>query len=284
MTVGLTAGCLVIEMIIVGWQRSSLYKLTHQSRNVSGDIFAFLFELTGLYQLVGILFYGGLFYFIYGQIQKHVHFHLIALIDSTIIQVVIMLVVTDLKDYVMHWIMHRAGWVWELHKFHHSATDMTMLTSFRSHAAEVVVADFLGVIVFITLGVPAETYLILTLLNQAHQRFKHSQIRSDWGWIGEYILVSPAAHQLHHSTDPAHHGKNLGTRCIIWDKLFGTYYRPDKTIQYQFGLIDEDFNKKPYLRGYVQDIFRSYIRSLKVAKDSFLGLFRSSAKEPSGEV
>lgn len=272
-SIGVTIGCLIVELMIVGWQKSSLYGLTHRFRYVSNDFFSFILNLSGLFRLVGILFYGGIFYFLYGQIQKHFpHFHFIALIDSTILQVLIMLLVSDLKDYIIHWILHHAGWAWELHKFHHSATEMTMLTSYRSHAAQVVVADFLSVIIFITLGVPAETYLILTLFHQAQVQFKHSQIKSDWGWIGRYILASPASHHMHHSNDPRYYGKNLGARFIFWDILFGTYLKPEEGTQYTYGLDNNEFNHKPFLRGFIYDLVGSYLRSLRVAKDSLIAI------------
>ena len=272
LTIGVTFLCLVIEAITVGWKESSTYKLTHRFKSLSNDLFSFLFYLTGLTQLVGVLFYGGIFYFLYGQVQKHVNFHLIAMIDSVVLQFVIMLIIADFRDYVIHWFRHRLGWVWELHKFHHSAEDMTILTSFRSHAAEGVLTDFMSLIVFILLGVPAETYLLVNLVHQAHQKLTHSQINSDWGWIGRYILVSPAAHRLHHSCDPAHYGKNFGVTFIFWDRLFGTYFKPDPQIQIEFGLPGNEFNQK----GYIHDIFSSYFRSLRVAKDSVISLFRQS--------
>lgn len=269
LTIGVTFLCLIVEALAVGWRQSSTYKLTRNFKVLSNDFFSFLFFLTGLTQLAGLLFYAGIFYFIYGQVQKHVNFHLIASIPSIPLQFAIMIVITDFRDYVVHYLRHQWGWVWELHKFHHSAEDMTIFTSFRSHAAEGVLTDGLSLIVFVLLGVPAETYLIYNLIHQAHQKITHSQINSDWGWFGRYILVSPAAHRLHHSKDPAHYGKNFGVTFIFWDRIFGTYYKPDTATQIEFGLPDNQFNQK----GYIYDIFSSYFRSLRVAKDSLVSLF-----------
>ncbi|MBS1622879.1 MAG: sterol desaturase family protein [Bacteroidetes bacterium] len=274
LTIGVTAACLVIEAISVGWRRSSMYQLATRGRVLHNDVFSFLFFLTGLTQLAGLLFYAGIFYFIYGQVMKHVNFHLIASIPSVPLQFFIMLLITDLRDYVIHYYRHHLGWVWELHRFHHSAEDMTILTSFRSHAAEGVLTDFFSMIVFVIMGVPAETYLLVNLVHQAHQKLTHSQINSDWGWLGRFILVSPAAHRIHHSKNPEHHGRNFGVTFIIWDRLFGTYYEPDTTQQIAFGLPDNEFNKD----GYVRDILRSYFRSLAVARDSALRLLGRDKK------
>jgi sterol desaturase/sphingolipid hydroxylase (fatty acid hydroxylase superfamily) len=45
------------------------------------------------------------------------------------------------------------------------------------------------------------------------------------------ILISPAHHQLHHSTDPAHFNKNLGSSLAVWDWLFGTLQIPTRERQ-----------------------------------------------------
>lgn len=274
LTIGVTAACLLIEALSVGWRRSSIYQLATRGKVLHNDIFSFLFFLTGLTQLAGLLFYVGIFYFIYGQVMKHVSFHLIAMIPSVPVQFFIMLLITDLRDYVIHYYRHHLGWVWELHRFHHSAEDMTILTSFRSHAAEGVLTDFFSMIVFVLMGVPAETYLLVNLVHQAHQKLTHSQINSDWGWLGRYLLVSPAAHRIHHSKNPEHYGRNFGVTFIIWDRLFGTYYQPDTSEQIEFGLPDNEFNKD----GYIRDIFRSYFRSLRVAKDSALRIIGRGKK------
>jgi sterol desaturase/sphingolipid hydroxylase (fatty acid hydroxylase superfamily) len=38
--------------------------------------------------------------------------------------------------------------------------------------------------------------------------------------------MSPAHHQIHHSRNPAHFNKNLGSCLAVWDWLFGTLYVP----------------------------------------------------------
>jgi hypothetical protein len=55
------------------------------------------------------------------------------------------------------------------------------------------------------------------------------------------VLISPHHHQLHHSADPRHAGKNLGGILSIWDRMFGTYW--DEDVQpgaLSFGLGAED--------------------------------------------
>jgi hypothetical protein len=50
--------------------------------------------------------------------------------------------------------------------------------------------------------------------------------------------VSPAQHQIHHSVDPRHQGRNLGGVFAIWDWLAGTLYLPREQPELRFGLGD----------------------------------------------
>jgi sterol desaturase/sphingolipid hydroxylase (fatty acid hydroxylase superfamily) len=53
-----------------------------------------------------------------------------------------------------------------------------------------------------------------------------------WG----YLILSPAHHQIHHSRDPAHFNRNLGSVLAIWDWLFGTLeIPPERNPKLVFG-------------------------------------------------
>jgi hypothetical protein len=42
------------------------------------------------------------------------------------------------------------------------------------------------------------------------------------------LFLSPAHHQIHHSDNPAHFDRNLGSSLAVWDWLFGTLYVPQR--------------------------------------------------------
>jgi sterol desaturase/sphingolipid hydroxylase (fatty acid hydroxylase superfamily) len=51
------------------------------------------------------------------------------------------------------------------------------------------------------------------------------------------LILSPAHHQIHHSTDPRHFNKNLGSFLAVWDWMFGTLYMPSKRrLKLDFGV------------------------------------------------
>ena len=68
---------------------------------------------------------------------------------------------------------------------------------------------------------------MMFLLTYGHLR--HSNMWIAFTGVAGRILQSPAHHQLHHSTNPAHFDKNLGFALALWDWAFGTLVIPART-------------------------------------------------------
>lgn len=155
---------------------------------------------------------------------------------------VLELLAYELAYWVVHYLSHRVPILWEFHKVHHSAEVMTVLTELRQHPVEIISVvnsvSFTTGLVFGAMtyifgpGVGAFTlfntnvFLMLFLITYGHLRHSHIWIPFR-GWLGK-ILISPAHHQIHHSTNPAHFNKNLGFALSFWDWVFGTLHIPAK--------------------------------------------------------
>ena len=179
----------------------------------------------------------------------------------------------DLTKYIVHWMLHNVPCLWAFHKVHHSALSLTPLTIFRTHPIEIfvfsmrsiavragLIATFIfffgeGVDLITVLGVNVGLFIFHLL----GSNLRHSHIYiSYWGWLEKW-LISPAQHQLHHSVDPNHHGKNLGITLAIWDRLCGTLLVAPKNLSLKFGFEVEEQKRVGTLR-YVY--FDSFIESL----------------------
>lgn len=64
-------------------------------------------------------------------------------------------------------------------------------------------------------------------------RHSHISIRY-WPWL-EHVLISPAQHQLHHSTAARHFDKNFGAALAVWDWLFKSLHLSEEK-ELTFGL------------------------------------------------
>ncbi|MBK7470325.1 MAG: sterol desaturase family protein [Betaproteobacteria bacterium] len=61
---------------------------------------------------------------------------------------------------------------------------------------------------------------------------QHANVKfPDWleRW-GHLLIITPALHRVHHSTDPADHDQNFGELFSWWDRLFATYRTPSGEV------------------------------------------------------
>lgn len=168
-------------------------------------------------------------------------------------------ILDDFSKYWVHRWMHKWPILWALHKVHHSAEVLTPLTVYRTHPLEGIVFTIRGTF---TQGISISSFifffgnsvdlltvlganLFLFLFNTAGSNLRHSHIGIRyWSWL-EYILISPAQHQLHHSIDIAHHDKNFGAALAIWDYVFGSLHHSEEieNLHLGIGTDDKNFNK-----------------------------------------
>ncbi len=176
---------------------------------------------------------------------------------SGLLGTLILAAAADFALFFSHFLQHKMPWLWEFHKVHHSAEVMTPITVFRMHPVDNVLAfamgglfsgAALGCMVFfmghnIVLYNVAGVNAILILFYLAGYNLRHSHIWWNWGPIFSRIFISPAQHQIHHSSAPEHFDKNLGFTFAFWDGLFGTLYIPKGKENINFGLGAEENEK-----------------------------------------
>jgi sterol desaturase/sphingolipid hydroxylase (fatty acid hydroxylase superfamily) len=170
---------------------------------------------------------------------------------SRLIVTVMVFLGYELGYWLNHWLSHRVPFLWEFHKVHHSATVLTPVTNFRVHPAYMCV--FINILSVVTglanglggylLGQEVDQFglsgsnIILVVFIYSYVHLQHSQIWIPFtGWLGR-VFMSPAHHQLHHSNNPAHFNKNMGSCLALWDWMFGTLYVPSRDREaFSFGL------------------------------------------------
>ena len=162
-------------------------------------------------------------------------------------------VLDDFTKYIVHRWMHKWPLLWLLHKVHHSASDLTPITIYRTHPLEGIVfslrsavAQGISIAVFFYLyGNQVDLFTVLGAnvlvfaFNVAGSNLRHSHIGIQyWRWL-EYILISPAQHQLHHSIAEEHYDKNFGATLALWDWLFGSLHHSVETEGLALGVSDD---------------------------------------------
>jgi len=157
----------------------------------------------------------------------------------------------DLGRYLGHSLQHGVPLLWQFHKIHHSAEVLTPFTNFRAHPVDLFImavsANLLtglvtGVFMFLFAGklfvISFMSLHILIFLYNTVGNLRHTHVWVSYGRLLGHVLISPAQHQIHHSVEPRHFGKNRGFALAVWDLMFGTLYVPERRETFQIGLGD----------------------------------------------
>jgi sterol desaturase/sphingolipid hydroxylase (fatty acid hydroxylase superfamily) len=165
---------------------------------------------------------------------------------------IVLFVSWDASRFVVHRLMHRVPTLWAFHRVHHTAEVLTPLTLYRTHPVENLIYDARGFLVSTTV---AGVFLYLfrgsamqfelfginaigALCNLAGANLRHSQVWLRFG-VFERILLSPAQHQMHHSSAVDEQMNNFGTYLALWDRLFKTWRpAPEEPVR-EFGLQNQ---------------------------------------------
>lgn len=162
-------------------------------------------------------------------------------------------VVDDLSRYVVHRLLHQVPLLWSFHKVHHTATSLNPLTVYRTHPVEGILfalrSSFvhgacIAVFVFffgerVTLATVLGASVFSFAFNALGANLRHSHIALGFWRPLERLFISPAQHQLHHSTAPRHRDRNFGVALAVWDLAFGTHSFSEPGVRLRFGVAGE---------------------------------------------
>jgi sterol desaturase/sphingolipid hydroxylase (fatty acid hydroxylase superfamily) len=157
---------------------------------------------------------------------------------------------SDFGYFLFHWAAHVFPPLWAIHKLHHSAEVMTPLTAARVHPLE---KPVMGLTMALTTGILMGPLLYLyaggtgvlpalgldvfgSLFFILGHHLHHSHVWVYFGPVVGRIIVSPAQHQIHHSSLPQHRDRNFAEHWAFWDTLFGTLYLPKGREELKLGL------------------------------------------------
>ena len=216
-----------IEAITVGWRECSLRKVLGLSGTVRNDLFALLLNYSGIGNYIALLMTFALIYFPVKHLRGVIEAPLLQF-DNLLVAGLLYILLADFSMYWFHRLAHRWSTLWTVHAYHHSASDMTILSGGREHP---LVFPLISVWMLLPMALLAPQQeagwlLVVLVLTRIHGLLIHSNIISDWGWFGRYVLVSPAMHRVHHGVANEFHNSNYGSLLTVWDHLFGTWKDP----------------------------------------------------------
>jgi sterol desaturase/sphingolipid hydroxylase (fatty acid hydroxylase superfamily) len=146
--------------------------------------------------------------------------------DSPFLSFIFYLVILDFVAYWLHRGQHQINVWWALHSLHHSQRQMTFWSDNRNHLLDVVMIDVAFALVALLIGVAPAQFVTLVVAGRVIESLSHANLRVSFGRIGEYLLVSPRFHRVHHAIGLGHEGRSRGCNFAVlfpvWDVLFRT--------------------------------------------------------------
>ena len=212
----------VLEIWQLGYRNSSIRAITSGDASARRDLLSFVLDVTGILRILGHLVTLGIGFAIGNVVRVYLNINVTDLVANPILQVSLFLFLKSFSDYWMHRWMHLSPVLWEIHKYHHSAADMNIVTA---HRESILVTPFVSIFVALPLGIigtPVQTFVVLAVLMEFHALLIHSRLPLSFGWF-DRLLISPRAHRLHHALGLSKGTQNFGFTTSIWDHVFGTY-------------------------------------------------------------
>jgi len=159
-------------------------------------------------------------------------------------------VVADFVFFAAHYLLHKIPILWKFHEVHHSAEVLTPVTVYRVHPIEDLLNGIVGALVGAIIGIfytgafdreaGVTTFFGVNVIVLAFFLFgnvlRHSHVWLSYGPFLSRVFISPAQHQIHHSSAQKHWDKNFGYILAIWDWLFRTLYVPTYREDLVFGV------------------------------------------------
>lgn len=161
------------------------------------------------------------------------------------VNLLVLFLVTDFTQYWIHRLLHKVPWFWEIHKLHHSVTEMGFAAHLRFHWMETVIYKTLTYIPLAMIGFGLDDFFFVHTFSVLIGHLNHANIPLTYGPF-KYILNNPAMHIWHHAKEmPSSHpvGINFGISLSIWDYIFKTDYIPYDGKDIPLGF--EDVEKFP---------------------------------------
>jgi sterol desaturase/sphingolipid hydroxylase (fatty acid hydroxylase superfamily) len=167
----------------------------------------------------------------------------------SVLLTVLAFLMADFGFFFAHYLLHRIPILWYFHEVHHSAEVLTPVTVYRVHPVEEIVNGCVGAVVgalaaatYAAVAGRDVTLIALFGVNVFTFGFflfafqlRHSHVWLSYGPLLSFVFISPAQHQIHHSRDPRHWGKNFGFVLAVWDIMFRSLYVPRTREGLRFG-------------------------------------------------
>ena len=152
-----------------------------------------------------------------------VEFHKKVATQPMWIQIIEVVLLSDVLIYWGHRLQHKVPFLWRFHSIHHSAEHLDWLAAHREHPLDTVYTVTLINLPAFLLGFPLETLAGLVAFRGLWAIYIHSNVKLPLGPLRMLIGAPELHHWHHHRSRDAGNYANLSP---LMDLIFGTYRHP----------------------------------------------------------
>lgn len=180
-------------------------------------------------------------------------------IQNQILYWSVLLIAQDFMFYWLHRVDHYCRLFWAVHVTHHSSEEFNLTVGFRSSVFQPVYR-FIYFIPLALFGFKGVDIMFIYAATQIYGILIHTKAIGNLGFF-EWFMSTPSHHRVHHASNVKYLDKNLGMVFIIWDRMFGTFIKEDKSEAVVYGLTENINTHHP-----VKMVFHEWINILKDLK------------------
>ena len=189
---------------------------------------------------------------------------------SILAQGILMVLLVDLMRYWVHRFAHTNPILWRLHAVHHSPDKLYWLNTARFHPLEKTLHFIFDSMPFILLGVNEYVLAFYFVCYAVNGFYQHSNVHLRLGVLN-YIFSTAELHRWHHSKILREANHNYSNTTIVWDIVFGTYYRPRDRSLARAGIQNDR-----YPMSFGRQLLGPFVRNLE-SRDVFVPTLREAA-------
>ncbi len=145
------------------------------------------------------------------------------------------LLTSDLIHTTLHRLGHEWGPAWKFHSVHHSPERLHIYNATRFHPVEQAVEGVLEGFALGVVGFTPAQHLTHSTARATYGQLQHSNIAVDSGPL-DHVFATPDLHRWHHSEIYSEGDTNYGAVLSVWDRLFGTFFRPRRAFDAKLGV------------------------------------------------
>jgi sterol desaturase/sphingolipid hydroxylase (fatty acid hydroxylase superfamily) len=139
-------------------------------------------------------------------------------------QVALALVAAEFPLYWAHRMGHEWPLLWRFHAVHHSVTKLWIVNTGRFHFVDSLYKIVPSVGLLLALGAPPAVVVWFSAFTGFIGMLTHCNVEMRLGPLS-WIFNTPELHRWHHSKDAREGNRNYCENVMVWDLLFGTYFR-----------------------------------------------------------